>query len=130
MVCDIDNYEVHTNFTGYPATRFAFTISEIANPTAETKKRLGGRTPMAVLRAVFEDPQSLRPDRSSAAITEELAEQIGELAKELRREDNEAHAVAHFLMQIVFCFFAEDVGEFLQRDIHLVDMPTGLVAAL
>ena len=46
VVCDIDHYEVHTNFTGYPATRFAFTIGEIANPTVETRRRLGGRTPL------------------------------------------------------------------------------------
>ena len=43
-------------------------------------------------------------------MTEEAARQFARLAQLLRRYGNEPHATAHFLIRLLFCLFAEDVG--------------------
>lgn len=51
VVCDLDRFEVHTNFTGTPKQVFAFTVADLDQP--ET---------LAILRAVFTRPEALRPN--------------------------------------------------------------------
>ncbi len=113
VVCDIDRFEIHTNFTGYPSTSFAFHISELITPSEDWKaaRAEDGRniSPIEVLRKVFDDPHWFKPPKTREAVTAEYAKDIGELAKALRAAGNDPHDVAHFLMQIVFCFFAEDI---------------------
>ena len=43
-------------------------------------------------------------------MTEEAARQFARLAQLLRQYGNEPHATAHFLIRLLFCLFAEDVG--------------------
>lgn len=43
-------------------------------------------------------------------VTVEAAARFGELAARLEARGQEPHRVAHFLMQLLFCLFAEDVG--------------------
>ena len=43
-------------------------------------------------------------------MTEEAARHFARLAQLLRRYGNEPHATAHFLIRLLFCLFAEDVG--------------------
>lgn len=116
IVCDIDRFEIHTNFTNYPPEVYRFTINDLVNPSDDWHKSHPDIAPLAVLRKVWEDVEWFRPAKTTAAITEKLAGDIGEVAKSLRDAGNEPHAVAHFLMQIVFCMFAEDIG-LLPRDI-------------
>jgi hypothetical protein len=71
---------------------------------------------------VFTEPEKLRPVKSLAAITEEAAGRFGDLAETLRRRGLPAQPVAHFLIQCLFCMFAEDEG-LLPRGIF-----TGLLA--
>jgi len=114
IVSDFDTFEIHTNFTGYPPTVERFSITDLANPGDAWRDR--GVEPRVLLKEAFTDPSYFRPKRSAAAITEDLAGQIGDLSKQLREakgpggEPPDPHEVAHFLMQVVFCFFAEDVG--------------------
>jgi len=110
IVCDINRYEIHTNFTGYPPTVWSFTIDDLLSPSEAWRAAHPHISPLAVLRKVFDDPDSFCPAKTTAAITEERAGEIGKLAIALRDAGNDPHAVAHFLMQIVFCFFAEDIG--------------------
>jgi hypothetical protein len=110
IVSDIDRYEIHTNFTNYPPTTYSFHITELVNPSDEWRQAHPHISPLELLRKVFEDPTWFRPAKTRQAITAELAKEIGDLAKALRDAGNEPHGVAHFLMQIVFCFFAEDIG--------------------
>ncbi|MFW6133105.1 MAG: class I SAM-dependent DNA methyltransferase, partial [Planctomycetota bacterium] len=63
-----------------------------------------------IVRRVFTDPESFRPDLTSEAITRETAERISIIAAGLRDRGHEPHAAAHFLMKCMFCLFAEDVG--------------------
>ncbi len=65
---------------------------------------------MRILRAVFFDPESLRPTHQRVEITKEVARKVGELAQALRSRGVEPHAAARFLDRLVFCMFAEDVG--------------------
>jgi hypothetical protein len=116
VVCDFDRYVVKTNFNGTVQEVFEFT-----NDTLDRPENL------RVLRALFGDPDSLRPQRTTAQVTETLAATIAEVAKSLhqresveltdaktRKELNFAARknlrIARFLNRIVFCFFAEDTG--------------------
>ncbi len=110
IVCDIDHFEIHTNFTGHPTTRYAFGLQGLADAPAEWREGRGV-SPLAVLRYAFTDPEWFRPKQKNTDITEEFAAKIGELAAQIAaRKSNDPHAVAHFLMQVVFALFAEDIG--------------------
>ncbi|MDX9974843.1 MAG: N-6 DNA methylase, partial [FCB group bacterium] len=99
VVCDMDRIIVHTNFTG--------TVSAVHEISL---MRLGEPSSIDVLRAVFHDPEALRPGRTSVAITQEVARRVAEIAEAMRQRGLDPTAVAHFLDRIVFCLFAEDVG--------------------
>ena len=62
------------------------------------------------LRWVFEDPARLRPEQSTAAITGEAAGKFAELAEAMRNRGTDGQQTAHFLVQCLFCMFAEDEG--------------------
>jgi len=59
---------------------------------------------------VFEDPARLRPEQSTAAITGEAAGKFAELAEAMRNRGTDGQQTAHFLVQCLFCMFAEDEG--------------------
>ncbi len=116
IVCDFDRYIIRTNFTGTVQETKEFTNAQIDEPWV-----------LAVLRAAFTDPYFLKPQRTTAEVTEKLAQQIGEVARSLQKRESveledaksrRAHSVAQkknlriarFLNRIVFCFFAEDTG--------------------
>jgi len=116
VVCDFDRYIIKTNFNGTVQEVYEFTNKQIDDPKVLTR-----------LRAVFTDPDFLRPLRTTARVTEELAEKIAAVARSLqgresveladaftRRELQVAQRknlrIARFLNRIVFCFFAEGTG--------------------
>ena len=84
VVCDMDRIEIHTNFTN--------TAAEVH----DDRPRRPGRRRAAceILRAVFFDPETLRPGRTSEAITEEAARRVAELADALRERGLEPHAAS------------------------------------
>jgi hypothetical protein len=87
VVCDLDRFEIHTNFTGTAKRVYAFDLSGLAEPQN-----------LDVLRRLFTDPQSLRPRQTTESVTPQAAERFGLLADALRVRGIEAHAAAHFLM--------------------------------
>jgi len=99
VVCDIDRYEIHTNFTGTAETIYAFTNEQIAEPVT-----------LRTLRALFDDPEALRPALTIQQVTEDAARRFATLADGLRTRGVEPERAAHFLTQLLFCLFAEDVG--------------------
>jgi type II restriction/modification system DNA methylase subunit YeeA len=101
VVCDLDRFEVHTNFTNTPAIVHEFTLSDLLDAPQE---------PLRVLRAVMEHPEDLRPGKTVEELTAEAAEKFASLAYTLRDRGHEAHDVAHFLNKLLFCMFAEDAG--------------------
>jgi type II restriction/modification system DNA methylase subunit YeeA len=111
VVSDREIIEIHTAFTGYPDQPRRIAIADIGMPEN-----------LQTLRWVFTEPEKLRPVKSLAAITEEAAGQFGAVAETMRRRGLESQPVAHFLIQCLFCMFAEDEG-LLPRGIF-----TGLLA--
>ncbi len=99
VVCDMERIEVHTNFTNTDSQVHDLTFAALQTPEG-----------MRTLRAVFFDPESLRPNRRRIEITEAVARQVGQLALALRGRGVEPHTAARFLDRLVFCMFAEDVG--------------------
>jgi len=116
VVCDFDRYIIKTNFNGTVQDVFEFTNRQIDDPKI-----------LNLLRNVFTDPDYLRPQRTTARVTEELAEKIAAVARSLQQRESveleDAHTrrelkvaqkknlrIARFLNRIVFCFFAEDTG--------------------
>ena len=107
VVCDMDRFEVHTNFTNTATQIHRFNLSQLAKSPAE---------PLRVLRAVMGDPNALRPTITRQQITEDAARQFADLAQALRGRGFDPHRVAHFLNKLVFSMFAEDAG-LLPKDI-------------
>ncbi|MEN6358485.1 MAG: type IIL restriction-modification enzyme MmeI, partial [Smithella sp.] len=97
VVSDRERIIIHTAFTGYPDEPREIRIGELIDP----EKR-------QILRWVFTDPQKLRPEKSTAAITAEAAGHFAALAKAMRERGLNGQGVAHFLVQCLFCMFAED----------------------
>jgi hypothetical protein len=73
-------------------------------------------TPFELLRALFEEPKLLRPGKSQTKLTEEVADKLKELVDDLKewnrgsKEPISDQEIARFIMRMVFCFFASDVG--------------------
>ena len=99
VVCDMDRFEVHTNFTGTAKQVHAFDLAGLAVPAN-----------LDILRRVFTDPDSLKPGITSEAITVEAAERFAKLADGMRQKGIEPLRAAHFLMKLMFCMFGEDTG--------------------
>jgi type II restriction/modification system DNA methylase subunit YeeA len=116
VVCDFDRYIVKTNFNGTVQEVHEFTNDQIDRPEN-----------LRILRALFENPDFLKPQRTTAQVTEKVAGQIAAVAKSLqsresveladarsRKEVNVAQKknlrIARFLNRIIFCLFAEYTG--------------------
>lgn len=116
MVCDFDRYIIKTNFNGTVQE-----VHEFTNATLDRPEHL------RILRALFEEPEFLKPQRTTAQVTETLAARIAEVARSLQSRESVEIAdtrtraeyrvarkkklrIARFLNRIVFCLFAEDSG--------------------
>ncbi|MGV3722090.1 MAG: class I SAM-dependent DNA methyltransferase [Actinomycetota bacterium] len=98
VVCDLDRIIIRTNFTATKVTAYEIPLKE-----------LGSARNLEILRAVFHEPEKLKPGTTSAAITQEAARRVAEVAQALRGRGLDPREVAHFLDRIVFCLFAEDI---------------------
>ena len=98
-MCDLDRIIVHTNFTKTVSATHEIPLDQLGEPRS-----------LEILRAVFFDPEKLRPGKTSEAITQEAAQQFAGIAESMRKRGIESGHVAHFLDRIVFCLFAEDIG--------------------
>ena len=106
VVCDLDRFAVHTNFTGTAKRVYAFSLADLAAPVATEGSAL---PPLDVLRAVFAAPERLRPERTAEYVTEQAAAEFATLAESLRQRGVDPERAAHFLMRLLFCLFAEDI---------------------
>jgi hypothetical protein len=109
VVCDFDSYIIRTNFNETVQETYQFTNDQIDRPEN-----------LRILRAVFSDPDYLKPQRTTAQVTEKVAGQMAKVALSLqnresveladaksRAEVNVAQKknlrIARFLNRIVFC---------------------------
>ncbi|MFI4892642.1 MAG: class I SAM-dependent DNA methyltransferase [Phycisphaerales bacterium JB058] len=98
VVSDIARTEIHTNFTGYRSDVYTIELERLHEPDQ-----------LALLRRVFTDPESFKPEETTEQVTEKAAKNIGAIAQGLRERGHDPHDAAHFLMKVMFCLFAEDV---------------------
>jgi type II restriction/modification system DNA methylase subunit YeeA len=99
IVSDMDRIRIHTNWTNTVQEVHEFTLEDVIDGDVREK-----------LKRAFTDPEHFKPTKTRQALTEETAREFAGLAQRLRDRGHEAHQVAHFVNQLVFCMFAEDVG--------------------
>jgi type II restriction/modification system DNA methylase subunit YeeA len=107
VACDQERFEVHTNFTGARPLVYSFTLNDLltAAPTANC-----ALAPLEVLRAVFTNPELLRPEAAQVRVTEHVANEFAKLADNLEQRGVNPERAAHFLMRLLFCLFADSIG--------------------
>lgn len=99
VVSDMASFEIHTNWTNTVHEVHRITLDELRDAAVRRK-----------LKAVFSDPDQLKPGRTRQTLTEEVAKEFAGLAQRLRSRGHDPERVAHFVNRLVFCMFAEDVG--------------------
>ena len=116
VVCDFDHFIVRTNFNGTVQETREFRNSQIDDPDN-----------LKLLRNVFTDPNFLKPQRTTAEVTEKIAGKLAAVSRSLQSRESVELAdaftrrklevaqkknlrIARFLNRVMFCFFAEDTG--------------------
>lgn len=99
VVSDINHIIIRTNYTNLPTRTFDLTLDDLLDPKNIT-----------LLKAVFFNPDELKPRETVAEVTQEAARRFSKLADNLRKYGEDPAQVAHFLIRLLFCLFAEDIG--------------------
>lgn len=98
VVCDMDLFRVHTNWTNTVSEVHRFTLDDLRDTRNQQ-----------ILKWVLSDLEKLRPGKTRQVLTEEAAGEFAKLAQRLRDRGHDSETVAHFINRLVFCMFAEDV---------------------
>ncbi|SPF44740.1 conserved hypothetical protein [Candidatus Sulfotelmatobacter kueseliae] len=106
VTCDQERFEIHTNFTGARPQVYSFTLDDLLSGTPTSNCAL---PPLEVLRAVFFNPEQLHPEAARTRVTEQVAAEFAKLADGLEGRGVEPQRVAHFLMRLLFCLFADSI---------------------
>ncbi len=100
VVSDMATIRIHTNFTNTVKQVYELTLEDVLDPA---KRR--------ILHDLFFNPEGLRARQTPAQVTERAAEEFGRLAEQLYAYGGaDSTQVAHFLIRLLFCLFAEDAG--------------------
>lgn len=99
IVSDFEHIRIHTNFTNTEKKIYELSLDDLTT-------KAGYDT----LWAAFNEPERLKSARTSENVTEDAAKRFAELAELLRKYGEAPAAVAHFLIRLLFCLFAEDIG--------------------
>jgi hypothetical protein len=117
VVCDLDRFEVHTNWNT-ETWIYYFRSADIATGDAVDVRTISGTrakdapdlNALQLLKALFEQPDKLRPERTREQITQSAAKMFGEISDELRKWHVDDMRIARFITKTMFCMFATDVG--------------------
>jgi type II restriction/modification system DNA methylase subunit YeeA len=107
VTCDLDRFEVHTNFTNTATQIYKFELADLLITEPLPNCPIPA---IDVLRMLFTNPSKLRPGLTPEQVTEKAAAKFSQLAKSLRDRNVDPEQGAHFLMRILFCLFSEDIG--------------------
>jgi len=99
VVSDLNKIEIHTNFTGTVKETHLIDLGTFADQHNQH-----------LLRRVFTDPESLKPGRTRASVTQDAAQQFSRIAIGMHERGVAPPRAAHYLVQLLFCLFAEDVN--------------------
>lgn len=97
VVSDIERFRIHTAWTNTIPVVHEIRLDDLAEPG-----------PREILRNVFFAPEKLKPVRTRAAVTAEAADKFSTIALRLQGRGT-PEEVAHFINQLVFCFFVQSV---------------------
>lgn len=97
VVCDIERFRIHTAWTNTVPASYEIALDELAD--ADRRE---------ILRNVFYDPEKLKPAKTRAAVTTEAADKFSTIAFRMQGRGT-PEEIAHFVNQLVFCFFANSV---------------------
>ena len=124
IVSDMDRIVIHTNFTNTVKRVVPIQLDDLLTPE-------GRQT----LRDAFTRPEAFRAEQTTEQVTQEAAREFARLADLLRQYGADPQEAAHFLIRMLFCLFAEDVG-LLPKDLftqlvqHTLTQPAALAAQL
>ncbi len=114
IVSDMERIIIHTNFTNTVKKVVEVTMEDLLTPEGQE-----------IVDKVFKEPVWFKSAKTTVGVTAEAAEQFSKLSKALRESGADPHDAAHFLIRLLFCLFAEDVGllprETLKRLIEVAD---------
>jgi hypothetical protein len=99
IVSDINKIIIRTNYTNLPTRTYTLTLDDLRKPQS-----------VDILKTVFFTPEQLKPQITIEGVTREAASQFSRLADNLRRYGSDSQEIAHFLIRLLFCLFAEDIG--------------------
>ena len=111
IVSDMQTIRIHTNFTNTVKTVHELALEDLLDPAR-----------LQILHHAFHDPEKLRSRQTPDQVTQQAASEFARLAEELRKyaDAPDNAIIAHFLIRLLFCLFAEDVGL----------LPTGIFSTL
>ena len=98
VVSDLRIVRVHTNFNNTVKRIEDFALDDLLNPER-----------LSLLRSVWKNPSRFRSEETPEAVTEKAAREFARIAESLRKRGEDPDRAARFLIQILFCLFAEDV---------------------
>lgn len=104
VASDRELLQIHTHFTGTPSETHTIRIQDIG--TSDNLQKL---------RWLFREPERFRPAKTTLAVTSEAASRVGTLALRMAERGENPLTTAHFLIQCLFCMFAEDAGLLPER---------------
>jgi SAM-dependent methyltransferase len=98
VVSDLNVIRIHTNFTNTVKRVIEFDLNSLSAPgTLQTLKR------------IWTDPDSFDTGVTTQQVTEAAAARFSQIALGLHARGEDPATTAHFIMQMVFCLFAEDI---------------------
>lgn len=99
IVSDMERIVIHTNFTNTVKQVIELSLDDLLRPER-----------LALLRAAFAAPETFRLGEPTELVTQKAAASFAQLADRLRKYGEDPQRTAHFLIRLLFCLFAEDVG--------------------
>jgi type II restriction/modification system DNA methylase subunit YeeA len=97
VACDTDRFVIRTAWTNAVPKIYEFSLDDLAEPRN-----------LDILHSIFFDPEKLRPKETRAGVTREAADKFSTIAFRLQGRST-PEEIAHFINQLVFCFFAHSV---------------------
>jgi type II restriction/modification system DNA methylase subunit YeeA len=99
VACDTHIFRIETRWTNEVPKAYEFELEDLAEPRH-----------FETLRRVFFEPDKLKSGRDRQALTRDAADKFQAVSDSLQKRVAERETVAHFVNQLVFCFFAQSVA--------------------